>query len=407
MYSDGVVRNSGHQEWPSRPSPIGRPGMPPNSSSTNWKYWPLVVGPREDEGGAGPVACGHRQIRRALPERAALAVEEARVRVQPVRQRRGEARVEQRALRQRDLEHVVEPVVEQDLRVERHDHVDPEEQLAEPLVDVEVDRARRLVGGAGPVDVADVALAPDRQHHLEGAVAEAVVVDPVGEGHALLGHVLADQARHGLARALEQRVAGRGEGVTAEALADLTTRRSAARQPPISAIRSAAVHVGRARVVEDHGERGLVQHAVLEDLDRRDPQPLLPDRERLVVTWLPGTLPPTSIMWPNIEEKPTCSPSWKIGTITQPVVAVGDRPLAEVGVVQRNTSPSAMSPLELVDHLGDVGAELADDHLAALRCRSSGTRRAARGSSATWRRGARPRPSRSARSAARSRSGRA
>ena len=82
---------------------------------------------------------------------------------------------------QRHLEDVVDPVVEEDLGVERHDHVDPEEELAEALVDVEVDRAGRLVVRARPVGVADVALAPDRQHHLERAVAEAVVVDPVGE----------------------------------------------------------------------------------------------------------------------------------------------------------------------------------------------------------------------------------
>ena len=30
----------------------------------------------------------------------------------------------------------------------------------------------------------------------------------------------------------------------------------------------------------------------------------------------PGTLPPTSTMWPNMELKPTSTPSWKIGIIT-------------------------------------------------------------------------------------------
>src|SRR5262249_48664554 len=77
----------------------------------------------------------------------------ARVRVDAVGQRRREARVQQRALRQGDVEDVVEAVVEQDLRIEGHDHVDPEEQLAEALVDMEVDRPRGLLGRPRPVDV--------------------------------------------------------------------------------------------------------------------------------------------------------------------------------------------------------------------------------------------------------------
>ena len=38
--------------------------------------------------------------------------------------------------------------------------------------------------------------------------------------------------------------------------------------------------------------------------------------ERASETWLPGTLPPTSIMWPKSEVNATRSPSWNIGRIT-------------------------------------------------------------------------------------------
>ena len=38
--------------------------------------------------------------------------------------------------------------------------------------------------------------------------------------------------------------------------------------------------------------------------------------EAASVGMLPGTAPPTSIMWPNIDVKPTSSPWWKIGTST-------------------------------------------------------------------------------------------
>ena len=72
----------------------------------------VLVGPGEDEMRAGAVARRHGQMRGALAQRAGLAVEEARVRVQAVGQGRGEARVEQAALRQHHLEQVVEPLIE-------------------------------------------------------------------------------------------------------------------------------------------------------------------------------------------------------------------------------------------------------------------------------------------------------
>src|SRR3712207_8019256 len=52
--------------------------------------------------------------------------------------------------------------VPEDLRVEHHDHVDPEEHLVEVLVEVVVDRARRLRVGAGEVEHHPVALAVHR-----------------------------------------------------------------------------------------------------------------------------------------------------------------------------------------------------------------------------------------------------
>ena len=208
----GVLRGRRAEQRPPRVpvEPVGRvPGRKPAEQQLDeLEVLAGAVVAREDEERARPVPGRHRELGRLLAEGAAHAVEEARVDVQPVRQRRRELRVQQRALRKRHLEDVVDPVVEEDLGVEGHDHVDPEEELAEALVDVEVDRAGRLVVRPGPVGVADVALAPDRQHHLERPVAEAVVVDPVGEGGGLLRDVLADDVRHRLARPLEQRVAG-------------------------------------------------------------------------------------------------------------------------------------------------------------------------------------------------------
>jgi hypothetical protein len=48
--------------------------------------------------------------------------------------------LQQAALRDAHVDEVIEPVVEHDLRVEDHDHVDAEEHLEHVLVEIEVDR---------------------------------------------------------------------------------------------------------------------------------------------------------------------------------------------------------------------------------------------------------------------------
>ena len=36
-----MFTNDGHSEWPSGPSPIGRPGMPPKPIEYSWNHSPL------------------------------------------------------------------------------------------------------------------------------------------------------------------------------------------------------------------------------------------------------------------------------------------------------------------------------------------------------------------------------
>ena len=143
------------------------------------------------------------------------------------------------------------------------------------FVDVEVDRPGRLVGGSRPVGVTHVSLAPQGERHLERPVAEPVVVHPVGEGDRLLRDVQANQLRHGFTGALEQGVAGRRERVASEPLADLDHPALGRAAASDQRHQVAAVGVRGAGVVEDHRQRGLVEHPALDDLDRRDPQPLL------------------------------------------------------------------------------------------------------------------------------------
>ena len=264
-------------------------------------------------------------------------------------------------------------------------------------MDVEVDRAGRLIVRPRPVGVADVALAPDRQHHLERAVAEPVVVDPVGEGGGLLRDVLADDVRHRPPRPLEQRVARRLERLRPEALADLDDRAAPPRgSPPMIAIRSLRFVSGVRVLLRITSSAVSLRTPPVEDLDRRDPDALLPDRER-VGDLAAGHL---AAHVHHVAEERGERDALALVEDRQdhePVVAVRDRPLAEIRVVQQDHVALGDVAAEAVDHLGDVRAELADDHLAARRCRSSGTRRAAPGSWATSRRAAPPRPSRSAR----------
>ena len=185
--------------------------------------------------------------------------------VEAVRRAAPGTRVEQRTLGQDDLEEVVEAVVEQDARVEGHDHVDAEEELEQAFVNVEVDRARRLRIGAGPVEHGDVALALDREHHLERAVAEAVVVDLVREGRPAPRGCTSDD-QHSSPRACARVSASQASAnVSPPKRSQISrTRVSAARQPRDQRHQVGAVHVRRARVVEDDLERRSFRSPLLD-----------------------------------------------------------------------------------------------------------------------------------------------
>ena len=158
---------------------------------------------------------------RLLAERAAEHVEQPRERVRAAAERRREARPQQAPLRHDDVQQRVEAVVEEDLGIVDHDQVDPDEHLEHALGEVEVDRSEGLRVGARPVEEGVVALPPDRQLHLERAVAEAVVVDVVDERLRLLGDRDRDEELHRLVGAVEQRLQ-RGEvRLLAEAVAEL------------------------------------------------------------------------------------------------------------------------------------------------------------------------------------------
>ena len=117
----------------------------------------------------------------ALAEEPAEHVEDAAERVRAARKGRRLQRLQQRALGYAHVHQVVEAVVEQDLRVEHHDHVHAREHLEHLFVQQEIDRGDGLRIRAGEIEDALVTLAPHRAGDLVRAHVHAVVADIVLE----------------------------------------------------------------------------------------------------------------------------------------------------------------------------------------------------------------------------------
>ena len=179
------------------------------------------------------------QLGRVLAERAAEHVELPRERVRAAAERRRVPRLQQAPLRHHDVQQRIEAVVEEDLGIVDHDQVDPDEHLEHALGEVEVDRAEGLRVGARPVEEGVLALTPDRQLHLVGAVAEPVVVDVVLERLRLLRDRDRDQELHRLVGAVEERLQRGQVRLLAEPLAELEHPPLAGPAPATIANRSA------------------------------------------------------------------------------------------------------------------------------------------------------------------------
>ena len=261
------------------------------------------------------------------------------------------------------MDDVVEPVVEQDLGVEHHDHVDPDEHLEHPLVEIEVHRAGRLRRGPRPVEEGVLALAPDGELELERPVAAPVVVDEVLEGLGLLGEVLDDELAHRPLGPLEERGAGAPVDVRAKTLADLddpALPRPASRDDRHEI---AQVHLRGAGVVHDDVEGRPVELAAFVDLDRRDAQSLAVDGGRGGRHAARDRPPDVHHVAEHRAESDHLS-LVEDGEEDHPVVDVADRAAALVGVALEDDVPRGELEGLFGEHLGDVGAELPDDHPA-------------------------------------------
>ena len=279
-------------------------------------------------------------------------------------ERRRVPRLQQAALRHHDVQQRIEPVVEEDLGIVDHDQVDPDEHLEHALGEVEVDRPHRLRVGARPVEEGVLSLAPDRQLHLERAVAEPVVVDVVDERLRLLGDGDRDEELHRLVGAIEQRLERRQVGLLAEPLAQVEHAALAGAAPGHDREQVGAVHLGQPHVVEDHAQHVLLHHPALDDLDRRDVDALLEDRagarrqrprQRAARVHHVTELARPADELVLVEDRQQ----------DEPVVRVRDRARALERVGGEDHVARVHAAIPVGHHLVDVGAELAHDHAAA------------------------------------------
>ena len=143
--------------------------------------------------------------------------------------------LEQRAFGNAHLDQVVEAIVEQDLRVEDHNHIDAEEHPEHIFVQQEVDRTRRL--RIGPVEIEDnlFPLAPHGAFDSVGPVADPVIAQIIGETHRFDADRLFDEGLHRAMIAFEQQT--KRSHIS-------STRLAATRQDAMRALRSAAHQSG-------------------------------------------------------------------------------------------------------------------------------------------------------------------
>ena len=181
------------------------------------------------------------------------------------RKRRRPDGLQQGTLWDPHLQQVIEAVVEEDLRIEHHDHEHPNEHLEHLFVEIEVDRTNGLRIGAREVPDLFFALAPHRTGDLVRAHAHAVVANVVLEVLLLLGDVGHDEVAHRALVAVQHQFERRVVDVVAEALHQV--EHALFRQPAggDDGVEVAAVPVRQPAVAQDEIQNVFLQDALLVD----------------------------------------------------------------------------------------------------------------------------------------------
>ena len=187
---------------------------------------------------------------------------------------------EERPFGDTHVNQIVETIVEQDLRVKDHDHVDAEEHLEHVLVEIEVDRSLALRVGSREIEHDLFAFAPHRAFDLVGACAHAIIADIIFEADRFLANRHRNQRFHGAVVAGKQFLRRGYIDVITKARGHFNhpSRRNPARGDQCVEVRLAPI--GLARLVHDELHQVFVILALFPDLDRRDAHPFFKDRMR-------------------------------------------------------------------------------------------------------------------------------
>ena len=275
----------------------------------------------------------------------------------------GLQRLDQRTRRNAHFHQVIEAVVEQDLRVEDHDHVHAGEHLEHFLVQQEVDRGHRLRVRAREIEDALLAFAPHRAGDLVRTHAEAVVADVVFEVLLRLGHRATDQLAHRALVALEHRVHRRIEHVVAKALGDLDAADAGGTQRGRDRVEVREVPVRQAAVVQHDLQHVVVQLAGLVDLDRRNDHAVFIDR-RAVRGQRARDLA-ADVRHVTEHGRPGDDAATLVDRHQhQPVVGVADRAVHRIRIRRQEDVALFHRAFVTLHEAPDERAELADDHLA-------------------------------------------
>ena len=310
-----------------------------------------------------------QRIRRPLPQQTAHQVKDAAQHVRPAGQGGRFLGLEDAAFGNMHIHEVVEAVVEQDLRIEKVDREGPEEHLEHLFVQQEVDRAEGLRVGPGEVEIGDLPFAVQMTGDLVGAVAHAVVVDPVLEiGFLAIDRLRNDHLDDGTHRGLVavQHVPHRADvDIRPEPVDVLAHAPLGQPQGGDDGKEVGLVPLRHPGVVEHDVEDLVLQIAAAIDLGGRHDDAFLVDhlgirrqRPRHLATHVR-----------HVAEHR--GPADQLALVKdrhhqQPVVQVTDRAVAGIGVVGDEDVAILDRALVAVDEAVEERAELPHDHLAFL-----------------------------------------
>ena len=325
--------------------------------------FPVAVVTGKHEMGAVGKPGRAEEVRIALAQQAAEDVENPAQCMRAAGQRCRFSGLQQRPFGDVYFHQVVESVVEQDLWVENHDHVNPGEHLEHLLVEEEVYGAHRLRICALEIEINRFAFAPHRAGDLVRAHSHAVVADVILEVLFLFGYGIHDQLAHRVLVAIEQFLECRKVDVIAETPGDFDATLFCCAAGSNNRVEVRQVPVRQAAVVQDNVQHSFLQFPAAVDFGGRHHYAFFID--------LPGIGGQrTGHLAADIGHVSEHRGPGQQATVLvdrqqhQPVVDVADCTVTGIRVVGQENISLFDRAIKALQETVDKGSELPDDHLA-------------------------------------------